>query len=196
MTMWRTGLRSMASHTSKIRSYNYDIDLNGRVYLSEARSRNFTNCYRDINFLNILIKKLRRNQVDERLESADPTEFQLAQKNLKEGYKWISRCQGEINYIRASSTPIVYKTLDSSTNELVYGGSLKKAFEPGQLKHDPTTGWLFHPSPSEKNHGRYSLLSCSILFDSLQDSVDLDAGCITWRQETFPVLSLEPHDLD
>lgn len=70
----------------------------------------------DINFLNILIKKLRRNQVDERLESADPTEFQLAQKNLKEGYKWISRCQGEINYIRASSTPIVYKTLDSSTS--------------------------------------------------------------------------------
>jgi hypothetical protein len=85
---------------------------------------------------------------------------------------------------------------NNKTDELIYGGSLKKAFEPGQLKHDRSTGWLFHPSPSEKHNGRYSLLASSILFDSLQDSIDLEAGWITWKQRKFPVLPLEPDDLD
>ncbi|KAH9471414.1 hypothetical protein Pst134EA_005314 [Puccinia striiformis f. sp. tritici] len=197
--MWRTGLRSIFSRTDgsgKLRSYNYDIDLNGRVYLSDVRSRNFINCYRDVNFLNILFKKLRKNQIEPNHQSIGPEELQLSQGNFEKGYKWVSKCQGEINYIRSISTPIVYKTLDSSTNELIYGGSMKKTFEPSQLKFDRSTGWLFHPSPSEKNNGRYSLLSSSILFDSLQDSIDLEASWIKWEQEKFAISPINPDDLN
>jgi hypothetical protein len=68
-------------------------------------------------FLNILIKKLRKNQPDPSHDSVDPEELQLAEENLKKGFKWVSKCQGEINYIRAKSTPVVYKTLDSSTSQ-------------------------------------------------------------------------------
>ncbi|WAQ82122.1 hypothetical protein PtA15_2A435 [Puccinia triticina] len=201
--MWRSAfrLRSITeSSGQRIRSYNYDVDLHGRVYLSEVRSRNFTNCYRDVNFLNILFKKLRKiNQgieSDDQSHQIDPGELHLNQENFKQGYRWVSKCQGEINYIRSSSTPIVYKTLDISTNELMYGGSLKKSFEPSRLKYDRSTGWLFHPSPSAKNHGCYSLLSSSILSDSLQDSIDLgSAGWIRWGQDKFPILPLDPDDL-
>ncbi|EFP88818.1 uncharacterized protein PGTG_14157 [Puccinia graminis f. sp. tritici CRL 75-36-700-3] len=48
----------------------------------------------------------------------------------------LSECQGEINYIRSSSTLIVYKTWDCSKNDLMYGGSLKRTFEPSRLKID------------------------------------------------------------
>ncbi|KAA1094474.1 hypothetical protein PGT21_022487 [Puccinia graminis f. sp. tritici] len=205
--MWRlmVGSRALSSRSplhqpagKPLRSYNYDIDLNGRVHLSEVRSRNFTNCYRDVTFLNILFKKLRKNQVESDSrddQSIDPEEIRLSQENFKNGFRWVSKCQGEINYIRSSSTPIVYKTLDCSSNELMYGGSLKRTFEPSRLKIDRSTGWLFHPSPSEKNNGRYSLLSSSILFDSLQDSIDLEAGWIKWEQDKFPILPLDSDDL-
>ncbi|KAI7964688.1 hypothetical protein MJO29_002786 [Puccinia striiformis f. sp. tritici] len=171
--MWRTGLRSIFSRTDgsgKLRSYNYDIDLNGRVYLSDVRSRNFINCYRDVNFLNILFKKLRKNQIEPNHQSIGPEELQLSQGNFEKGYKWM--------------------------HELIYGGSMKKTFEPSQLKFDRSTGWLFHPSPSEKNNGRYSLLSSSILFDSLQDSIDLEASWIKWEQEKFAISPINPDDLN
>jgi hypothetical protein len=75
----------------------------------------------DITFLNILFKKLRRNEVSfnsHHDRSIDPEELRLSQENLKNGFRWVSKCQGEINYIRSSSTPIVYKALDCSTSQL------------------------------------------------------------------------------
>lgn len=64
------------------------------------------------------------------------------------------------------------------------------------LRLDQSTGRLFHPSPSANKHRPYSLLSNSILLDSLQDSIDLDSRLIHWNGDRFPILALEPHHLD
>ncbi|MBW0491061.1 hypothetical protein O181_030776 [Austropuccinia psidii MF-1] len=150
----------------------------------------------DVNFLNILFKKLKKNQINNELK-IDQNEIKLRKENSKKGFKWLSCCGNEFNFIRAFCNKFGHGLIEHFLvlDELTYGGSLRKKFEPDRLKIDQKTGWLFHPSPSDKNHGRYSLISDTILLDSLQDTIDLEAGRVRWAGKTFDILPLDSDDI-
>ena len=87
------------------RTYLYDLSIHGALFLSstlETRRASIT-AYRDPNFLRTFYTRLRRNEEGQELR--------------REGYEWISHCQGESNFLRPA--------LDGSAivfDDLVKGG--------------------------------------------------------------------------
>ncbi|GAA6001901.1 hypothetical protein JCM10207_002370 [Rhodosporidiobolus poonsookiae] len=164
--MWPT----RALHTLK-RVYLYDLDVHGQLFLSSAKLRTLATAYRDPRFLATFYARLRRNE-----GTGDE-----AKELRKEGYEWISLCEGEENFLRPAEdgSALVYQDLQGQ--ELVYAGGLTSPFDPSSLRVDPSTGYLFHPSPIPRRardgkspYGPYSLLRSSLVLERFSHSLDLD----------------------
>ena len=83
------------------REWFYTIDHKGMLFLEETEPKNYTSCLKDDNFLNFFFKNLKPNDVDQELS--------------QEGFAYISKCWGEINYVKlheSISTPIVFRFIE------------------------------------------------------------------------------------
>ncbi|GAA5876313.1 hypothetical protein JCM3774_003720 [Rhodotorula dairenensis] len=190
-----TGAASPASP----RSYFYDVDIHGQLFLSDAKHRNVATAYRDVRFLDVFFARIRRNQP---LATSAGEEARRARSR---GYEFVSECMGEVNYVRPDSegTPLVFQSLDGS--ELRYAGSLSHPFDPAALRVNAATGYLFHPSPvsgrSNRAHaGPYSLLRSSLVLEHFGPSLELDTGTegggsFEYRGRRFPIKPLQEGDV-
>ncbi|KAG0666117.1 hypothetical protein C6P46_005468 [Rhodotorula mucilaginosa] len=175
LATWRLSLHQPRRHfaapprpSPSSRSYFYDVDIHGQLFLSDAKHRNVATAYRDVRFLDTFFTRIRRN--DHLIATEEAREARL------KGYEFVSECMGEINYVRPDpeGTAVVFQALDGA-------GSLSLPFDPAALRVDTSTGYLFHPSPvskrSKRSHvGPYSLLRSSLVLDHFGPSLDLDPG--------------------
>jgi len=176
-----------------LRTYLYDVDIHGQLFLTETVPKNITSCFKSVPFLDDFFQRLGRNPA---IEITDGRKFpasdtpstatrasliaaarrQLEADALRDGYRWLSPCGPELNFVRAEATPVVYKELDDE-GFLHWGGSLKTRFDPSRILVDLDTGYLYHPSPSPATsvrmlpgvvegsspYGQYSLMSSSLV---------------------------------
>ncbi|GAA5905180.1 uncharacterized protein JCM6883_006309 [Sporobolomyces salmoneus] len=168
------------------RTYLYDLSIHGALFLSTTpiTSRATITSYRDPNFLRTFYARLRRNEEDEELR--------------KQGYEWVSHCQGESNFLRPAldGSAIVFD--DLVKGELTYGaGSLSTPFSPTSLRVSPRTGYLFHPSPVPRrsqtsSYGPYSLLRSALVLDHFADTLDLNEnrGCFEYDGKEYAIEAL------
>ncbi|GAA5914225.1 hypothetical protein JCM8208_001525 [Rhodotorula glutinis] len=163
-------------HSSSLdppRTYLYDIDWNGQLYLSDSKHRNVATAFRDPRFLDVFFARLRRNDDDDQAE---------ARQLRADGYEFVSPCQGEMNYLRPDreGSGLVFQALEDG--ELRYAGSLSLPFDPQALRVDAVSGYLFHPSPTSSRrrrhapsrYGPYSLLRSSLVIERFAKSLELD----------------------
>lgn len=97
-----------APHSSpSSRSYFYDVDIHGQLFLSDAKHRNVATAYRDVRFLDTFFTRIRRNE--------DLAQEEAREARLK-GYEFVSECMGEINYVRPDpeGTALVFQALDGT----------------------------------------------------------------------------------
>lgn len=89
------------------RSYFYDVDIHGQLFLSDAKHRNVATAYRDVRFLDTFFTRIRRNEY---LATEEAREARL------KGYEFVSECMGEINYVRPDpeGTAVVFQALDGA----------------------------------------------------------------------------------
>lgn len=190
------------------RTYLYDLSIHGALFLSTTpiTSRATITSYRDPNFLRTFYARLRRNEEDEELR--------------KQGYEWVSHCQGESNFLRPAldGSAIVFDDLVKGgelpfelrrprdtpclqprpPTELTYGaGSLSTPFSPTSLRVSPRTGYLFHPSPVPRrsqtsSYGPYSLLRSALVLDHFADTLDLNEnrGCFEYDGKEYAIEAL------
>jgi hypothetical protein len=90
------------------RSYFYDVDIHGQLFLSDAKHRNVATAYRDVRFLDTFFTRIRRN--DHLIATEEAREARL------KGYEFVSECMGEINYVRPDpeGTAVVFQALDGA----------------------------------------------------------------------------------
>ncbi|WFC97686.1 hypothetical protein MYAM1_000405 [Malassezia yamatoensis] len=131
----------------------------------------------------------------------------------KDGFGWVSKCQGEWNIIHAVDTPIVYRTL-SEKGKMTWAGDYEEEFDPSALLVHPLTGYLYHPSPAcplrrapPDPYGKFSLVSSYVVLQTLAADLDIDlersdtlpngrqcAGTISWHNITYPMGVLRPEE--
>ncbi|BGP36692.1 hypothetical protein JCM10450v2_000582 [Rhodotorula kratochvilovae] len=168
----RTTASSQRHLHSPPRTYLYDLDLHGQLFLSDSKHRNVATAFHDPRFLDVFFTRLRRNDRDEGDE---------AQALRGDGYEFVSPCEGEMNYLRPDSdgSGVVFQALEDG--ELRYAGTLTQAFDPAAVRVDPSTGYLFHPSPTSRRskaapsrYGPYSLLRSSLVIQHFAKSLEVD----------------------
>ncbi|BGP28826.1 hypothetical protein JCM10296v2_000562 [Rhodotorula toruloides] len=179
------------------REYFYDVDVHGQLFLSTTKHRNVATAYRDPRFLSTLYARIRRNTGE------DEKSLSVRQQ----GYEFQSDCLGERNYLRPDreGTVLVFQSLEEG--ELHYGGSLTAPFDPAALRVDPTSGYLFHPSPipsrrraasEASRYGPYSLLRSSLVLEHFANSLEFDddgRGSFGYREQRFDLAKLEDGDI-
>ena len=114
---------------SQCRTYRYYIDIHGRLFMEDTWPRNVATCLKDVNFLNMFFKAMRRN--DHNVE-------------MQDRYPFVSPCGRELNFISCAATPVVFSRLENG--QLFYAGNLSVPFQPEMLQ-TCSKGWLYHPSP-------------------------------------------------
>ncbi|KAM0793336.1 hypothetical protein ACM66B_000792 [Microbotryomycetes sp. NB124-2] len=145
---------SQAYSTAPTRTYLYDVDVHGQLFLSDTKQRNFVTCFKDPAFLKFFYSRVKMN------EGVDPESLTLK----SEGYEFVSPCGKELNFVRPADTVVVFQSLTSDGGltwacrppppsdgqHADLGESQKEAFvvkfEPDKLKAD-SRGYLYHPSP-------------------------------------------------
>lgn len=140
------------------------------------------------------------------------TDSEIQELALKHEYLWLSPCQGEMNFIKALDSPVVFKELirkavkeEDEGDFLKWGGSFEMRFQPEKLLVCKESGYLYHPSPlpsSRRNsnqnqmelispYGPYSLLSSSLVLSNLSDSLELDleaeTGSFVWNDKKYEI---------
>lgn len=110
--------------------------------------KNFTSCYKELNFLKFFFKRLKKND-------------SLRYTN---DFPYLSLCGKERNFVRCDDLPIVFtQIIDEEDDEkplLSYNhGSrlLTVDFEPEKICMMPETGRIYHPGPDKT--GGLGLLS-------------------------------------
>ncbi|GAA6047196.1 hypothetical protein JCM3770_006946 [Rhodotorula araucariae] len=179
------------------RTYLYDLDLHGQLFLSDSKHRNVATAFRDPRFLDVFFTRLRRN---------DGAAGNEARTLREEGYEFVSPCEGEMNYLRPdrAGSGLVFQALEDGN--LRYAGTLTLAFDPTALRVDPETGYLFHPSPisarrnkgASSRYGPYSLLRSSLVVEHFAKSLELDeygGGSIAYEGERYQLAPLEDADV-
>lgn len=127
----RPDVRTAPLGTLVPRTYHYDLDAHGQIFLTGTRHRNFTsNLARDVSFADTFLRRIRRLKAGE-AEDAD------------EEYTHVSVCAGEQNLVRIAATPIVFQ--DLVDDRLTWAGSFTLPFEPERICVSDQ-GYLFHPS--------------------------------------------------
>ncbi|ODM87213.1 hypothetical protein Ocin01_19468 [Orchesella cincta] len=110
----------------KIREYFYYIDHNGMLFLDDARMKNFTSCFKEVEFLQFFFKNIRATESSE----------------LKSEFPFVSYCGRERNYINVNASPFVFNSLNA--NVLEYNYTKKKLqFNPASL-YVGSDGRLYH----------------------------------------------------
>jgi hypothetical protein len=131
-------LSSTASRHSTARYYRYAVDVHGQLFLHDTTPKNLTSCFKNPQFLDFFFARVKPNVIDSSSsaekgaeeKSRHSTEAQKSEDDddwtEREGltveeatriakmqrYNWISPCQGEINFIRADRSPIVFRELE------------------------------------------------------------------------------------
>jgi hypothetical protein len=144
----------------KRRYYFYNIDLQGRLFLEETSPKNITSSIKDTKFLNFFFSKIRCATVKE-------IDFLIKEKDEEDiQYPFVSECGLEINYIRPAATPIVFHTLVTNNDTLLYGGNLSVQFDSNRLAISKRSGKLYYPVHNDNNKDRmklgYGLISSSV----------------------------------
>ncbi|GAA5896596.1 hypothetical protein JCM5296_004185 [Sporobolomyces johnsonii] len=194
--LWsRVLLRPASSATKSLRTYLYDVDHHGQLFLSSTKHRTIATCYRDPTFLRTFYARLKRN--DEGNEEAT----QLRKK----GYEFVSLCMGEMNYLRPDREASALVFQDLQGLELVYAGDLTVPFDPTSLRVDSLTGYLFHPSPTPGRardkvspYGPYSLLRSSLVMERFSHSLELDderGGSFEYEGKRYDIGVLKEGDV-
>lgn len=115
LATWRLSLHQPRRHfaatapppSHSARSYFYDVDVHGQLFLSDAKHRNVATAYRDVRFLDTFFTRIRRNEY---LAMEEAREARL------KGYEFVSECMGEINFVRPDpeGTAVVFQALDGA----------------------------------------------------------------------------------
>ncbi|HBS05775.1 MAG TPA: DUF4505 domain-containing protein [Leptospiraceae bacterium] len=104
------------------RIYFYDIDGKGRLYHDGTLQD-------DIDFLDFFFERLKPNDT-----------------GMHDEYPYVSPCGREMNFVRSSGAPIVFRKMDERQNVLIFGGSLTFPWQPEKLVIG-SDGQLYHPAP-------------------------------------------------
>ncbi|GAA5926326.1 hypothetical protein JCM3775_000986 [Rhodotorula graminis] len=200
VTSTPTRCRRSSTSPAPPRTYLYDVDWNGQLYLSDSKHRNVATAFRDARFLDTFWTRLRRNDTDD--------EGQAEARRLRAGgYEFVSPCQGEMNYLRPdpAGSGLVFQALEDG--ELRYADSLSLPFDPQALRVDAATGYLFHPSPAgsrrrrdaPSRYGPYSLLRSSLVIEHFAKSLELDeeggGGTFEYEGEAYRIEPLQDGDV-
>ncbi|BGP12709.1 hypothetical protein JCM10213_008847 [Rhodosporidiobolus nylandii] len=180
---------------SSARTYLYDLDIHGQLFLYAAKPRTLATCFRDARFLDTFYSRLRRNESD----------TDAARELRGRGYEWVSMCMGEENFLcpDEDGSAVVYQGLEGGS--LTYAGSLSTPFDPFSLRLDPSSGYLFHPSPLPRRaktglspYGPYSLLRSSLVLERFSDGLELDedkGGSFEYEGRRYPIALLRDGDV-
>ncbi len=101
-----------------------------KLFLEDAKIKNFTSCFKEQKFLEFFFRNLRKNA------------------HRHPDYKYVSNCGIEKNYLACDDLPFVATYLDQTTNTLQLNNiksvywSLK--FEPKNLVYNQDTGRLYY----------------------------------------------------
>ncbi|CAH2286177.1 Hypothetical predicted protein [Pelobates cultripes] len=111
-----------------------------RLFLDDAKVKNFITCFKDKQFLVFFFKQIRRNETG----------------RYEDDFPYISPCGRERNFIRCDDRPIVFTHLlsEQSTGRHVLsycggGDKLTVMFEPEKLVMFPENGRVYHPAPAK-----------------------------------------------
>jgi hypothetical protein len=142
-----------------IREYFYYLDYHGQLFLAETTHKNFTSCFKDKAFLNFFFTRIKENDIN--------------QSYRDKGYKWLSPCGRELNFMEAQDSPIVFHNLVSG--KLYWGGDLQTDFDPDNVSLSESTGRLYHPYPVEyQKLPGLALLSSSLVLGQLSQEMHDD----------------------
>eukprot|EP00941_MAST-03F_sp_MAST-3F-sp1_P004160 g4160.t1 len=152
------------------REYFYHVDLQGRLFAEDVIPKNIATSIKSDKFLNFFFRRLRKND-----------------SNRHEDYPYISPCGNEMNFIKASSTPIVFHNFSENENNLIFAADLKVEFKPEQLAMCPH-GRLFHRDTKSKV-GDYALIRSHVVGSSFADYINFceesDTFTFKWKGENY-----------
>jgi hypothetical protein len=128
-----------------MRTYLYQVDLRGRVFLDDIAKRTEATAIRDRTFLNRFFQRLRNRREEDDLQ-INHVNSSVIDKNL---FRWVSRCGNELNFIRSDDeqTPIVFKDLILDNNnppQLIFGGDLLEWFDPSRIVSHKSTNRIYY----------------------------------------------------
>ncbi|KAI9341944.1 hypothetical protein BDR26DRAFT_859829 [Obelidium mucronatum] len=167
------------------RIYRYQVDLQGFLYLADAKIRTPATAYRDQKFLNFFLTHLKQRTPDSLATHGDPT------------FPYESRCGKELNLIVSQDSPIVFQHLldeGSKDCKLGWAGSLTTKFYPDRIYCNHETGRLYHPMPEthrsvlapwQKDGSGLGLLRSAMIQMHLADKLDEDS--IVWKGVRYPL---------
>ncbi|KJH52177.1 hypothetical protein DICVIV_01642 [Dictyocaulus viviparus] len=122
----------------KIREYFYYVNHEGMLFLDDARAKNFTSAYKDVDFLNFFYKRLQYNETG----------------RFQELFPYVSLCGRERNFLRCEDRPIVFTDIVDDGTMLRIGQSTNVyPFQPTSLSM-LSNGRLYHNAP----FGKYGLV--------------------------------------
>ncbi|XP_032298493.1 UPF0598 protein C8orf82 homolog, partial [Coturnix japonica] len=121
-----------------------------KLYLDDAKVKNFTTCFKDERFLSFFFRHLRPNVTGRYVDS----------------FPFVSHCGPERNYVRCQDLPIVFNgVLEGDKGPLLsynWGGrSLTTPFLPHTLTYWAHNGRVYHPGP--KGGGGVGLVTSALV---------------------------------
>uniref|UniRef100_A0A8C3LM07 Chromosome 8 open reading frame 82 n=1 Tax=Chrysolophus pictus TaxID=9089 RepID=A0A8C3LM07_CHRPC len=130
--------RQGQSPAPRRREYFYCVDTHGRLFLDDAKVKNFITCFKDERFLAFFFHHLQPNRSG----------------RYEDSFPFLSPCGPEHNFVRCQDLPIVFTRVLEGENAggslLSYcggGARLVIPFQPQRLTFDPENGRLYHPGP-------------------------------------------------
>lgn len=96
--------------------------------------KNFTSCYKEVNFLKFFFKRLKKNDT----------------LRYHKDFPFLSLCGKERNFVRCEDLPIVFTHIIDDDNLLSYNHGarfLTVDFQPESICMVPETGRIYHPGP-------------------------------------------------
>lgn len=173
---------SKASHLNP-GSVNIFTTSTTKLFLDDARMKNFTSCFKDKKFLAFFFKRLRKNHTGRYVND----------------FPYVSLCGPERNFVRCDDLPVVFtkivqkKNVDTGREEDWFGYAhaeeqLMVPFEPQKIFMNIQSGRVYHPGPEKV--GGVGLVRSKIAIE-LSAMFDFERGeqhpptHITWKNEKY-----------
>ncbi|XP_053106812.1 UPF0598 protein C8orf82 homolog isoform X4 [Hemicordylus capensis] len=124
-----------------------------KLFLDDAKVKNFITCFKDKQFLAFFFKQLKLNQSG----------------RYQDSFPYLSPCGREHNYLRCDDRPIVFThLLQGAAGEevLSYCGGAERLvvpFQPEKLVMLPENGRVYHPGPAKA--GGVGLVKSALAFE-------------------------------
>ncbi|XP_065609651.1 LOW QUALITY PROTEIN: UPF0598 protein C8orf82 homolog [Cyrtonyx montezumae] len=158
--------RQGQSPAPRRREYFYWVDTHGRLYLDDAKVKNFITCFKDERFLAFFFRQLQPNRSG----------------RYEDSFPFMSPCGPEHNFVRCQDVPIVFTRVLEGERKgeaalLSYCGGgerLVVPFRPQCLTFCPENGRLYHPGP--RGEGGVGLVR-SALVEEWGDGFDWGTPC-------------------